>query len=248
MKNYIHMAMPTISTDDFDQILLELGCPPIPVSELELPPDKIKSLCIYPAMMEFFIWNPIILRQEYTVAAGNFTIPAPNANVIGIVNGRVSGQMSRNTMSSGSPFIDSLLYSQKNRNVGGIPHQYELQESKLMERRLAQSVDPVYGARKVSYNAATRQAEGFCTLPSQVMITWGQMSMDMDDIDPLRRREALKLAKSYTLRAFGQLRGQQNSNTGVEFNYQMMLDRADKLEEEVLEKWRTRTKVVVVRG
>ena len=240
--------MPEISTDDFAQILFELGCPPIPVEELEIQPNDIKELCVYPAMMEFFVWNPIVTKREYTVGVGNFAFDAPDENVLGIVSARMSGQMSRTTMNSGSPFINQLLYNPRPGKVGGIPRSYEADEARIMERRLAQTTDPVFGARKVSYDPVTRQAVGFATIPSQVMISWGSMSLNMDDIDPLRKREAIKLAKSYTLRAFANVRSQQNSNTGVEFNYQIFLDRAEKLEEEVMEKWRTRTKVVVVRG
>ena len=242
------MAEITISDDNLKQILLEIGCPPLDPTQLEISVADIKSLCISPAMFEYFIWNPICLHTEQEIAAGAFSVPAPDASVIGIVDARLVPLMSRSSMQTTSPFMNAMLFNvNSNRSMRGAPGACELLEAKAFERRYAQSIEEVYGSKKIQYDPTTRMVTGYATSPSELNITWGKMSNVFEDIDSIRQKEAMKLAKAYTLRAFGQVRAQQNNNTGVEWNYQLFLDRADKLEEEVTASWKSRTKVVVVR-
>jgi len=95
---------------------------------------------------------------------------------------------------------------------------------------------------------SNRKITGYTNITGELIITWAKHSYNFNEVPLSKLKDVIKLSQSILLRTLGMLRSQVNSGTSNEFNYQSFIDRADKLEEDVMTRWRGLTKVVLIRG
>ena len=75
------------------------------------------------------------------------------------------------------------------------------------------------------------------------------MSNNFENIPWNRKEEVINLCQAALLRYLVTLRGQINiEGSGTEFDTSVLSERADALEEKVMNKWKSLSKVVVLRG
>ena len=242
-------AGPVVISDvDLHQIYLEVGYPVIQPEDLEIPPADVKDTIIRSAMMDYFNWFPKKTIQEIQVAS-DFVLPFPNPTTMGAIDARIVPNSGVANVPTLSPFMNERNWSIA---AGGLfgqgQYDYEMLEAKLLNRRYIQSSQNLLVAKRVVVDKAARQLTGFMNAPGVLRIIWADYSLNFDDIDFTKRRDAIKLSKAYLLRALAMIRGQQQSNTGMEFNIEALNARADKLEEESVGRWQKMTKVIVMRG
>lgn len=238
----------TIDDQDLDEIYFETGVPVIDKEDVEVPVDNVKKVCVFPAMMEYFAWFPLTLVSEYDVSNSSFSVDFPTQNTFGITDARII--LSSGQGSAGSPFVNSLIYKRASSGGYGRSGQYgyAMYEAKLLERQFQQANMNLNVTKQLTANSRTRKLTGFISSVGTLKVTWAEISYTFSDIPMRDRLDVKDLAKSKLLRAVGMIRAQQQNTMDMEMNYQQFLDRAQALEEKVLEKWRGKTKVVVLRS
>jgi hypothetical protein len=103
----------------------------------------------------------------------------------------------------------------------------------------------------INYDEKTKKREliGYANRTGTLEIYWAHASNDWNAIEYARAPEVRKLATARVLRALGMLRGQIKADIPGQLNFDMFLQRADKLEEEVMKFWTDPAlRGVVVRG
>lgn len=248
-----------IQSHYINRIISEAGFPLLKLKDMtELGSDEIsilqnfKELVLWPAMQQFFIWFPVLNKQEYQVSS-TFNINFPNTKTFGVTDARLNtaGFIARDVT---NPFVNNSIYrsvsssSSYGGGMYGTNNEYEMRSARISERLERQAIIDYNKAFRVNVDEINRTISGFTNVTARVIVTWAEYSEDFDKIPFRRVDEVISLAKAYLLRYLGQLRGQQNSNLPNTFNYQMFLERADKLEKEIIGQWRAKTKVVLIRG
>lgn len=238
----------TISEEDYAEILMEIGYPVVQEDDLEFTREQIKTLMIYPALKQYFIWFPITDQTSQLVTT-NFEIPFPDDKTYGIIDARINTD-ANNVSRTGSPFMNELLISTQKLSSGyyGTAYDYGITEAKYLENSYAKSAKNSIKAQNIRVDNVNRLVKGSTNVAGELVITWAKYSDNMDDVPFRRKGEVKSLAKSKVLRAFSQLRSQIEYETGSSVNYSELLDRANSLEESVMSKWKEFTKVVVIRG
>jgi hypothetical protein len=242
----------SIQETDLQQILIEVGYPVLSYEDLPLKVDVIKSLCLLPAVMEFYIWNPKFIRREYAVGPGSFSLPfpevtVPSASVLGPCSARLAQRTFQGIGKSSSAFANSIQFSKKAENYH-IPNSLEMFETKLMEQKIAQAGEAMYGTRHIRYDEETRSVVGFANTPCSAIVSWAVMDTDFDNINPLQKVEAIKICKVHVLRAFGTLASQAQLGSNEDANYQIYLDRASTIEDELSLMWKGRNRAIIMRN
>ncbi len=122
----------------------------------------------------------------------------------------------------------------------------------LMEKASRQAI--MNHGTRIHYDVVKRDGikflEGFANKHGTLNVGWAYNSTDVADVEFTRMPEFRKLAASKVMRALGNLRiqGKLPGNSDM-FDYTAFIDRADKLEDEVLKDWRGLTKFSgIIRG
>jgi len=226
--------MITISEQDYKQIISELGYPVVSEEDLEFSRSDIQDLFIYPAMREYFTWFP--KEKETSVSiTGSFEIPFPDENTYGIVDSRL------NTTASGSgtttsPFMNELIFNACTRSGAGLygtQNDYDMTQANYLERAERRAVNDYSKSYKISVDNSEKKVYGYTNIAGELVITWAKFSENFDDIPYRRKSEVIDLAKSKVLKGFAMLRGQMNTDIGIEFDTAVFEDRARDLEEKV---------------
>lgn len=238
-----------ISNQDYKLIISELGYPVVSEEDLEYSKEDIKDLFIYPALRDFYIWFPKEETQAVQIA-GKFSISFPDEYTFGVIDSRL------NTTASGggqttSPFMNELVFNARSSSSFGkygTPYDYGFTEARYAQRLERRAVTDFGKSYRIHVNDNDKKVEGFTNVAGELSITWAKYSNDFSNIPYRRKNEVINLAKANVLKGFAQLRGQMTASVGVEFDTRVFEDRAQKLEDEVLNKWKQKTKVVVMRG
>lgn len=240
------MADVLIDNSYYNRILRITGFPI--VTKLEISEEDIKNLCIAPALEEYFIWFPIKVVTSYN-ATTEFSIAFPDDNTYGIVDARVNLSGYRNVEGVSNPLVAELLYNSSSR-IGkyGTPYDYDFKQARISAQMEQQATVNLIGTKKIRVDEVNRVVTGYTNVGGELIITWAKFSNDFDDVSFRRRREVIKLCQANVLEYIGMLRGQISDDTGTEFNYDMLLDKADTFREDVMTKWGEMTKPVVIRS
>jgi len=89
---------------------------------------------------------------------------------------------------------------------------------------------------------------GYANRTGSLEIHWALASNDWADVEYARQPELRKLCTARVLRALGMLRGQVKSDIPGQINYDMFIQRAKELEDEVMAFWKEIPRVAVIRG
>lgn len=236
-----------IENKEYKEIIMEVGYPIVSEDDLEFSREDIEDLMIFPAMREFFIWFPLTEFQSLQIT-DSFEVDFPDDKTFGIVDARINSNISGGSLTA-SPFINELLITQRmeSSRMYGTRNDYGMMEARRMQKSYAQTAQNSIRARDIRVDEQNKKVFGYSTIQGELVITWAKYSDNFNDIPYRRKQEVIDLAKANVLRAFGMLRGQLDTDTGVSFNEGDMISRADDLEQKVLDKWRGMTKVVVIR-
>ena len=241
--------MITIQESEYKQIISELGYPVVKEEDLEFSRQDIQDLFIYPAMREYFTWFPKELETAQSIS-NRFEIPFPDEYTYGIVDSRLNTSASGADVTA-SPFMNELVFNSRGssgRGMYGTRNDYGMTAASFMERSERRAMNDYSKSYKISVDNSNKRVVGYTNVMGELAITWAKFSEDFEDIPFRRKSEVIDLSKSNALKGFAMLRGQMNTDIGVEFDTGMFEDRATSLREEVLEKWKSMTKVVVIRG
>lgn len=236
----------TIEDQDYHEILTPVGYPFVAESDLEFDATEIKQHFILPAMREYFKWFPFTEITAQTVS-NRFEIAYPDLTTFGVVDARLNASPPGGTSVS-NPLINELLYTRRSTGRYGIRHNYDMTQARIIEKMENQSFINYGRAFRVMINKQNRTVTGYTTITGELAITWAKYDSEFSSIPFNHVRDVIKLSQAYLLQGIGELRGQSANNTEVEFNAQNFLDKASKLEEEVMERFKAHTKVVLMRG
>ena len=248
-----------IPDDQLEQILVEVGVPFILLEELEFSRGKICDDMIKPAMQDYFKFFPIIRRDTlYNSIAQSgqvFKVPLP-VDAYGAVRAFVNqGTTNEAGAAAGNPmhfFASEIAWWGGGGNNNWSPIRYGQGRSPgfaNLQGFGTMSLDRA--ARQGILNYATRcevhierdpktgvkSLVGYANRTGTLEIFWACATNDWADVEYSRQTELRKLCTSRVLRALGMLRGQVKTDIPGALNYDMFIQRADKLEEEVMKFW-----------
>lgn len=237
-----------ISDSDYKEIISELGYPVVKEEDLEFSREDIQSLFIFPAMREFYIWFPI--KETYSQSStGNFSIPFPDQYTYGVLDSRI------NTTASGanhtaSPFMNDLIFNSKTFSGGayGTRNDYGFKEARYLRRAEVRADADYSMSHKIDVREHERKVVGYSNVTGELIIIWAKWSDNFDHIPFRRKGEVIDLAKAYVLNGFAMLRKQMNSDVGSEFDVSKFEERSKDLEEKIINKWQSATKIAIIRG
>lgn len=246
--------MPDSTVDIHDtyykEILSEIGYPVVKEEDLEFTQEDIVDTCIRPAIRLFFTWFPKRAIDRYPITY-TFDIDFPDEDTFGVVDARLNKTaFGGATPRSESAFVNSLNYQVMNRssNKYHSTNDYGMFQAKVMERAEGRAAVNMYGAFKVDVDEDARKVTGYSNTPGELTITWAKMSYNFSDIPQSKLNDVIKLSKANVLRLFAMLRNQLQDDVNIEFDVSEFQSRAQDLEEQVMERWRSMTKPVVIRG
>jgi hypothetical protein len=242
-----------ISQQKVNEILSEIGFPIIPLEATEIQNmNNFKNLIVWPSMREYFKWFPVINLQEKDVSS-EFSIDFPNPQTFGVAEAHLNtaGFIARD---STNPFVNNSIYRSVTSYTGwgggqyGTVNDYDARVSRFYDRMERASVISNNKAFRLDLDVQNRVLRGFTNVTGRLIIQWIEYREDFGKIPIQREAEVIDYAKAKLLRYIGMIRGQQVGGIGnAGFNFQLLLDRADKLDGPVLKKWKAFSKVIVNR-
>lgn len=241
--------MISIQESDYKEIISSVGYPIVSEEDLEFSREDIQDLFVFPAMREYFTWFPKEEETSHQIT-NKFDIPFPDLDTYGIIDSRLNTTASGSDVTS-SPFMNELVFNARTSTgygAYGTKNDYGMAQSNYFERAERRAVNNYAKSHKLSVDYSNRKVHGYTNVMGELVIIWAKSSHNFDDIPFRRKTEVLALAKAKTLKGFAMLRGQMNTDIGIEFDTGMMESEAERLEEKTLEKWRSTTKVAIIRG
>jgi hypothetical protein len=248
------------------EILSEIGYPLIPMSSLKelassdeqgnLDVSTIRqnflNLVCWPALREYFKWFPITEIVEY-LAEESFSFDFPDPETFTVVDARLN-TAGFGVRDSVNPFVNNSVYRAINTTssygggMWGTKYDYDYRQARIYDRMERSSLIDQNKAFRLDVDFSNRKVIGFSNILGKLVLTWGKLSEDFNDVQIQRLPEVIKLAKAYLLRYIGQIRGQSLTSLPNQFNYQLFLDRSKELEESVLTSWKSYSKIIIFRG
>lgn len=236
-----------ISDDHYKEILREIGYPVVTDQDIELSKDDILDICVRPVLREFFSFFPIKETISHMVNS-NFSYDFPDDSTFGILDARLNTSYFGASGRTANPFSNAYLYTVKNIGKYGTINDYGFREAQTMQKLEKTTAVNYTKAFRVDVNESDRKITGYTNITGELIVTWAKESFNFEDVHLSKIKDVIKLSQANLLRTLGMLRGQIDSGTNSNFNYQLFLDRADKLEDEVITRWKNFTKVVIMRG
>jgi hypothetical protein len=108
-------------------------------------------------------------------------------------------------------------------------------------------------AQRISFRTqkdanGVKRVTGYSLKTGLLIIDWAHESNKWEDVDYRQLNDVRNLAAARVLRAIGSLRSQARSDLPGNIDFNSFLNRADKLEEEIINKWMEHTKAVAIRA
>lgn len=242
-----------ISDAYINEILSIAGYPIINLDDgdFELTKDELKSLCLLPALRDYYNWFPIKNRQEYSTS-GTFEIDFPNNNTFNIINARLNTVGQYGSVRTGNPFVDSYNFrrssSSSYSNAYGTGNDYGLGSANILRSSVNQSYVNKYKSFSVFVDEQNKKLKGYANAQGMLVVTWAEYSSDFDDIPFRRINEVIELCQAYFLEKLVMIRGQENTQIPETFNVDLFADKADELKDKIFTSWKNSTKSVVMSG
>ena len=242
----------TISEEDYAEIVSVLGMPVLDASDLPFSQTDFIDLAVFPAYRIYQRFSPIQLVTH--MASGIvFSIPFPTEDqagnpvkIAGIVDVRISPYMAP-TAITGNPWADFRMFDNQimNRyNRTGLPIEKHVSLMQEVESRTWINLRKC-GKFRVDYKL--QQLIGGTSMVGELEIHWSLQSDNVNDVPFSNKDDVIRLAQANALRLVAMFDSQQQNNTQVNFDGNTFLQRADKLEEEVLARLKGKSKIVLLR-
>ena len=254
IRKNITMAI-ILSDDVYGRVLKVIGYPIITLEDISggsMTRQQLQDIVLKDALLEYWSWFPKKNVQEYSYS-GQFEMGFPNATTIGILDYRVVQQRNGSLTSGGNSWLDI----QNIQSVGssgsygggmfGTKYNYDMNIAYESRRQTQQAVIDRNQVVKIDIDYSSRKIIGYTNLTGKLNITWAEYSEEFSDIPMGDRQDVIRLMQSYLLFFFGDLRNQTADNTPSDIDGSEFVSRASDLKEEVLEKWKSKPKIVVRR-
>lgn len=247
-----------ISDIELARILSETGVPFIRVEELEYTRNQLISLCVIPAVQEYYSFFPLV-EEEFLGTYGpgqEFLIPLPPHAFKGIVYYTI-GNMGQ----GGNPgYSNAFAFMGEQAMMGNIGHggmgrygrgvSYPnkvtpgwvgigMREANFMGRQLQQAWTNIMRKEKTHniVKDGKRYIHGFSTIGGALNVKWCKWSPEWDMIDFDNLKDVRRLCTAYVLRNLGMLRSQVKGDSPANIDYSLFNSRADSIEDAVCKKW-----------
>lgn len=245
------MSQLTLPDDIYYRIMTAMGYPIVTESDLGITREQIEDLLILPALKNvYFKWFPKTENDAISVNT-TFEVPFPDEYTWGLLDLRLNTNPYYATAKTGNPLINELSIRATSggyNNMWGTGNDYGYSQVEYQQRAYRQSIIDTYKGFKKNIDYQNRKVTGYTNVAGQLSITWAKYSTDWGDIDFRFQEDTIKLAQSYILQYFGQLRNQINTNNADELDGGDLIDRAETLYEEVMEAWKQYPRVTILRG
>lgn len=241
----------TITDNDLDLIKLVLAFPS--VDNVILTDDQIKSLCVWPAMIEYFTRFPIKVTEDYSITTGNETeVDFPDNVTYGCCDVRIVDKDST-TGGSSSSFWDLWAYQQQSSSIR-YSGQYGIRgynPSGLRQitslRRNEMATESNRGTVKYRIDEVNRKIYIYTSIGGVINITWAKWSNDFSDIKFVYHQDAIKLAQANLLAQFAATTQIVDAGGDVTINYGEISSLANQYRSEVIEKWEQIPSIIALR-
>lgn len=244
------MAIIEISEQNLNEIMTELGFPILELDEdFPYTTEQIKSLAIWPAMKEYYRWFPKTIIKEYPVT-GNFSIDFPSEDTYYIVDASLNANGIASGGITSDPFANAMNIQQSSSRTSGMygtRYDYSISTAFHSKRAEINAMGNSQNAFRIDVHEEERKVSGYSNIGGRLTIVWACIGYNYNNISFRRIDEVKKLASANLLRMLGGLIEMQASDTINELDGANLIDRAEDLEKEVLEKWQNTTKPVVIR-
>ena len=245
----------TIPDEQFQKITTCLGWPIVQVEDWGLTKDQLKDTFILHALKDiYYKWFPIINEQEYSVTS-TFDIDFPDDDTFGIIDARLVWKRTAYDTSSGTnPFVYGQAInikssvSGRSANMWNTGNDYGYAQVYEAERSLAQSrIDSNRGIKKrIDYT--NRKITGFTNIAGKLVVEWAKYSTNWSGVQHRFENDVISLSQSVILEYFGRLLNFGTGNLPTEMTGDDLIDKAESLSDEVMNKWKSYSKVVLMRG
>jgi hypothetical protein len=237
----------TISTSDLNLIKKVIGHPFIELpGTLTLPSDEeIIEYCVTEPLRDYFRKFPIQLQTQTAVSAGSgVTIDFPEDDVYGVLNMQIVGKEDSRPGSLTS-FYTLYAYNQGYARSGyggsyGIVgyNPNNVQASYINKRYEYGSLENQFNTNDMRIDDTNRKVVVNSLQSGYALITWGLKSEDFNLIFYERKNDVIKLCQAQLLyHTADAIELLSDSQLEVNFNPTVWRDKAEKLEEEVKERW-----------
>jgi hypothetical protein len=238
------MSVLQISRPNFDRIISVIGYPVTPLEELDFEQSHIKDVIILDAVQEYFRWFPIVTEQSAIIPDNTeIVFEFPTDNVMG-VDFRVKNSTTVGRKTS-SPFANELIYRERNSKLSYTSEQdYQIQSLRVAEQR--SKISMIKGIKKqIDYQNRTLAIRSAVT--GEVIIKWSSYSNVFEDIPFQHQKDVRELAQAYLLSRVVLLRSQLDGTAELDFDTSTMENKANELEEKIMNKWKSYPKVAIIR-
>lgn len=239
-----------ISESNLLEIMAEIGFPILEFDDdFPYTADQVKSLAIWPAMKSYFRHWPIRNVKEYAVS-GNFSLDFPSEKVFNILDARLNTNVPIGS-NTGDPFVNMMNITQiggSRNGMYGTRYNYDITTAYHMSRAEKNAMINSQSAFRVFVNEPLRKLEGYTNSTGKITVTWAEYDFDYDKIAFSKIDEVRDLAKAYLMRIMGNFFSLQTSDNVNSVDAGFLLDRAEELEKEILDRWNNIVTPVIIRN
>lgn len=249
-----------IPDDIFTQILTCMGAPFVtyaPIGDnpegydLELTRPQIEQFIIKQVFQDYFRWFPIETYSLQSVS-GPFEIPFPEEHVFFAKDVR----MTTNLMMygpTGNALVDERFIQTTGglygRGMYGTRNDYGMATAQISRRVEMQSFIDKNKAFKWRVKENLRKIDGFSNVAGTLEVTWASWSDSWDYVAFSQQQDVIKLCQGRILEYFGNLRSMDSvPDAPVDLDGSVLVERGNKLVEDVYSKWRTFSVPIIMRG
>lgn len=243
-----------IPEDILKRVLKVVGYPIVTIEDFttnNMTLDDLREIVLRDGLAEYFSWIPAKSVNEYNIGT-TFEIDFPDEETYGVIDYRVILYQNSAVGRTGSVFLDAVTTNQYGSTYGGgafgTKYNYDMQISRSWERLSRQSVADEMKTLRVNVDTVNRKITGYNSWPGKLNITWAKNSTDWDAVPSQHQQIAIKLMQSELLSFLGQTRAQLEDDSPAKFNWETMVDQAEKLKEECIDYLKNIPKVCVLRS
>ena len=247
----------SISDDELEIILGEVGVPFLRVEELEYTREKILNTCIKPALQEYYKFFPIVEQVEMGLIGCNvryeFELPpycyAALRVWVSQTSGSTGGEIGKGVynflMQTGGAGPASGGFGRgvnyRGKQVPGYTGGMDANTAYLMQRAANQSMMNYAKREKVTMfiRDKKRYVSGFSTIGGTICAKLAFWSPDWDYVQFDRLNETRQLCTSYILQNLGMLRSLVKTDMPGNLDYSLYTNRATALYDRVTKFWAT---------
>lgn len=236
-----------IPIKDYNRILKAVGYPVVKEQDLEYTKAEIIELIIEPIVETYYAWFPYRKIESKQVGVGDFEFAFPDKDVFGVEDIRFNPNMDGHGRTN-SPFVNAINYSIANHYQYGTRYDYGTEAASYMEDSYDRTKMNNLRAIRFDIDSNARVVRGYSNDVGEIVITWKVMSYDFANIPIERRKEVIELCQAELMRSVAMIRSQIDDGSGTTLNTADFNSRADALEEKVWTKWKSMSRVVILRN